>query len=547
MDLQKKEYVIDLIKKSLSLGIDEKDIVDTLVDANLTKSDAEKLISEAKQKITEKKDEPIVKEKVSDSKKVFDENTSKLSIGDQITMQLGLEVKEKKYDDEKIIKKQIEKDDSIKMNDDKIGESSKKPSDDGKKSIFSRFKKNNESEKVVVNNPIPKKIDFLNRTDVSQNKVENNLSKNDLPQSNLPKTELTKNDFLKEHFSNSGDNSKNINQNFSQKDFVISENKNDFKKNSFNENSINSEQKTVQGKSIEDLWKKGIVVAVNSRLNEMKKIRDDIDKVVSLKVDDAVKKETGKFKILLESQKDLIISSNKDELEQKQKEISFIIDSKLAEIRKESQQLNKSIEQINKSKIQQEELIVEINKTLEGAKKTKSQLLIEMNSELIKSKSQAQEFIDNAKTNMEELDSRINKTLEFEKNIAEGMLQEAEQKIENLTIQKADDLLEELELKLNNLKSIEKNIDLESIEQKIKILDQFKKEFLNNMEENIEKINKAIKKLNDQNDLISREIDEKVIIIDAKIEELTKFEKNLANNIEKIFLQKKEKNSKKNN
>ncbi|MDD4251099.1 MAG: hypothetical protein PHX27_02815, partial [Candidatus ainarchaeum sp.] len=310
-------------------------------------------------------------------------------------------------------------------------------------------------------------------------------------------------------------------------------NNSEFSKTNSNERNSND--------SIEELWKKGIVVAVNSRLDEMKKIKNDIDGLIALKVEDAVKKETGKFKILLESQKDLMMASNREALNQKQREISFIIDSKIAEIKKESTNLNNIIFQIESSKQQQQEMLIEIKKNLDDAKKTKAQLIIEVNSELIKSKSQAQKFIDDAKTQLESLDNRINKTLEFEKNIAQGLLHEAEIKIENLAIQKADELLEELELKLNKLKSIEKDINLDGLGQKIKILDQFKKEFLNNMDDNLQKINQAIEKINIQNELVSKEIGEKTIIIDAKIDELTKFEKSIANYFEKEFSNKKTK------
>jgi hypothetical protein len=502
MDDTKKEYVIDLIKKSLSLGIEESDIINTLIDANLEKVDAEKLILEAKKSLKNLESNNSNKEKIpSSSKKIFDDNVSKLSIGDQITKQLGLEIKEKKYDDrnnsDKTQNVDGEKDKSNIKQESSMNKNDSKESD-SKQGLFSMFRKN-KSGKIEFNDEQEEK-QLENSEKENQNK---NLGEQDKTQKAIDsKTKIDKNE------SNA----------------LVSEEK----------------SKNIGNKSVNDLWEKGIVVAINTKLDEIKKIRDNIDFIINTKVDSAVKKETNKFKILLESQKDLIISSNKDALEQKQKEITFIIDSKLSEIKKESKELNVMIDQIKESKKSQGDLIGQIKNVLDDAKKTKSQLLVEMNSELIKSKSQAQEFVDNAKSQMYELDSRINKTLEFEKNIAQGMLQEAEQKIEKLTLQKADDLLDELELKLNNLKSVEKNINLEGLGQKIRVLDQFKREFLNNMEENISKMNLAIKNLNEQNIKVSKEIEEKNIVIDAKLDELTKFEKTLADNLEKIISNKKD-------
>jgi len=133
---------------------------------------------------------------------------------------------------------------------------------------------------------------------------------------------------------------------------------------------------------------------------------------------------------------------------------------------------------------------------------------------------------------LQEMDERINKTLELEKNIAEGMMAKAEQKIEQMTLEKANELVDELQIELNKIKSIEKEVSIESLDDKIKMLNQFKSEFLNSMQQNITKINSAIDRLNEKNATVEKELKGRMLIFDAKIEELTKFEKEFGETME---------------
>jgi len=284
----------------------------------------------------------------------------------------------------------------------------------------------------------------------------------------------------------------------------------------------------------EELWKKGIVVAVNAKLAEMKNLKDNIDSELEEKIDEAIRKELYQFRVLLDSQKELIISTNKDALEQKQKEVGFIIDAKIAELKQYNKQLSDNLNSLDQSKRQQEMALQQINSALDDARKAKAQLIVETNSELIKSKSQAQAFIDSASAHLNQLDERINKTLELEKNIAEGMLAQAEQKIETLTIQRADELITNLQIELNKIQAVSKKISPEMLEQKIAVLDEFKKQFLSSMQESLTQINSAIDELNKKSILADQAIAEKTLAIDAKLEELTKFEKKFLDKLEKL-------------
>jgi len=317
----------------------------------------------------------------------------------------------------------------------------------------------------------------------------------------------------------------NLNQNFSNQNNLNSVNSNFSSQSSIPLKKYSPSISLDSSPDFEELWKKGIVVAVNAKLSEMKQLKSDVDLEISQKVDEALRKELYQFKVLADSQKDLLISSNKEALDQKQKEITFIIDAKIAELKQYNKQLTETLKIIEESKKQQQISFNEITLALNEAKKTKSQLIVEVNSEMIKTKSQAQSFIDSASIQIQQMDERVNKTLELEKNIAEGMLAQAEQKIEQLAISRADELISKMEVELNKLQSINKKISPELLDQKIQTIEKFKQEFINNMQTNLAQINVAIEELNRKNEFAQNTLEEKTLAIDAKMEELTRFEK----------------------
>jgi hypothetical protein len=301
---------------------------------------------------------------------------------------------------------------------------------------------------------------------------------------------------------------------------------------------INSVVSSSNDIGMDDLWRKGIVASINVKLSEMKKLKEEIDSIIQDKIDVAVKKETSQFKLILDSQKDLIISSNKAALEQKQKEVTMIIDAKINEIKDRSASLSNLVAQIELRGKEQAEVSKQISLTLEDARRTKTQMIMELNSELLKTKGSAQAFISTANNHMKEIDERIEKTLELEKNIAEGLLNQAEQKIEALAIQRADELISDLTVELNRLKTVEKDLNLSAMEEKLKLLDEFKTQFLDSVNGGLQKINASIATLNSTNALVEQQVQEKTLIIEAKIEELTNFEKQFTERMEKLISKK---------
>ena len=524
--MDKRETVIEYIKKILALGGSDSEVADALYDVGISKDDAMELIKQAKgiaQAPSQSASPSTASGPQEKTASALDDSADDLSMNDQIVQQIPIAKSQNPSGAKNQQSSQTTAADKL-MN--SIAQTSDEDEEEELDEIQASMDKETEPE---VATDVDAEIEKL------QKKVNASQSQKIIPQNPLAPAQ---NALAKKVSSFSVSPVQNIPSDNSADDIepdLFSEAPAEvIPKMNFNLSAQKKPSVSLDSSpDFEELWKKGIVVAVNAKLAEMKRLKDDIDAQIREKVDEAVRKELYQYKVLIDSQKELLISSNKEALEQKQKEIVFIIDSKIAELKQYNKQLSDNLASIEASRKQQEASMQQIAQALEDAKRSKSQMVIELNSEMIKSKSQAQAFLDQSSIHLSQIDERVNKALELEKNIAEGMLSQAEQKIEQLTIQRADELIAQLQVELNRMQSISKKLSPEMLEQKIQVLDEFKKQFLTSMQQNLAQINSAIEQLNQKNISADQALSEKTLAIDAKLEELTKFEKQFTESLEK--------------
>lgn len=587
--MDKRQLVIESIQKLVSLNVSDSEIMDNLSDVGLTKEEASELIKEAKgiksgSQIEENSVEKVIEKNEvqpkSSSKEVFDDTVKKLSMDDQVISQIPFVKKSSNNDSKKegslnenhsdeiinavskpvVNEKKISGDKIIK-NDSKVSDVNSNKGDSKVSGVGDSVEVNKDDFKVsnvnvsnadsgVEVNKDNSKVSEVN-TAVKGDKINNKFDLGSAVKEKFFKNSSSSTNVKKEDFVSQEKSEKEIDSN---KNFIIKtnnfadKNKDVFDGNySKNFESVNKMNLSLEkndsfnddllksSPDFEELWKKGIVVAVNTKLAEMKQLKEDIDLRINQSVDEAMRKELYQLRVLMDSQKELLISSNKEALDQKQKEITFIIDSKIVELKQYNKNLLDTLKLMEELKKQQQSSVDEIKVALEEAKKIKAQLLIEVNSELIKTKSQAQAFLDSAANQLNQMDERVNKTLELERNIAEGMFSQAEQKIEQITITRADELIEKMEVELNKLQATSKRISPDILDDKIRTLEKFRVDFIENMQKSLFQINSSIDELNKKNELAQKTLEEKTLAIDAKMEELTKFEKQFTQIIEKVL------------
>ncbi|MDD5163681.1 MAG: hypothetical protein PHD95_05760 [Candidatus ainarchaeum sp.] len=201
----------------------------------------------------------------------------------------------------------------------------------------------------------------------------------------------------------------------------------------------------------EKLWEKGILTIVNQRLQEMKGIQGEIESELGKRASEIAKKEIDKVNVLFESQRDLAVETMNAKLGQKTKEIDKMLDAKVLELKEISKSVKGDISKLEKLQQSQKEGLEQINERLAGLDEAKKTLIVEMNSDLIKSKSEIEEFLSSSSKKVQEIEARVNETLELESNIVDSLVKETEAKLassqsgrENASAKKFEEALDAL-------------------------------------------------------------------------------------------------------
>ena len=307
-------------------------------------------------------------------------------------------------------------------------------------------------------------------------------------------------------------------------------------------------ERIIETVDLNKLWEKGILAAVNQRLGEMKRLKQQIDGILDEKVDAATKRELDKTRVLFDSQRALLISKVDAELESKADQLGAMIEIKLREMKDNSGRIDSVLQDLKAERQKIAQASQQFSQAMAELQKTKSTLIAEMNSELIQLKSEAEQFLDSAKGNVQEMDDRVNKTLQLESEIVDGLAKDAESRIlgkiesgeyGSKGIRKA---LQDLEAskaefqgmmgeKLAQVGKITATAGKQSgvnFKQQLAELEEFKKEFIKVMQAHVQQFNKAIRQLNEAGGKEEEQINLRIQKIDKKIAELDVFEKNFS-------------------
>lgn len=292
----------------------------------------------------------------------------------------------------------------------------------------------------------------------------------------------------------------------------------------------------VEDIKVSRLWEKGILGTVNQRLSEMKALKKGIDAKLDEKVAQATKKELEKIRVLFDSQRSLLVSKVDAELESKAKEFAQMIEAKLQEMRKISEDVEGRLASLDDREKKSVAASQALSIKLSELEKAKESLLSSFNSEMIESRSETKKLVEEMNQKLASMDERINKTLQLENQIVEGLVSEAEQRIEQMISEKEQGLSaqeEKLEKHMQERlqEAIPSEFTPEQLRQQMKELEEFKQQFVAAIKENAEGFNKGVRRLNAQAEAIQKQFTARAEKIDKKIEELDRFEKNFAKEI----------------
>lgn len=329
-------------------------------------------------------------------------------------------------------------------------------------------------------------------------------------------------------------------------------------------------EKPIERVSSQDVWMKGIITTINSKLGEIEKIQNEIESIVDERIEKAMKKEREKIKVLMESKQQLLSST---------------IDSKLNDTIKS---LNEKLQKTESGKKLSEETLNQINSKIEEMNKLKARFLEQTVSDSSKQQGDVKKFVETSRKEIQEMQDRLDQALELMTKLTEGLVESSEQKFNELWSQKEKETDRMLEKKLANISISQKPADTTAVEQKIKSINEkslkemeikmdelkvsvlediekaksadsitkqvdeklselegFKKQFLNVIERNTASTQKARDEMFSQLEETKKQLQSKAKTVDDKMAELDAFEENFAKEMGLMVDKVKEKKAKK--
>ena len=226
-------------------------------------------------------------------------------------------------------------------------------------------------------------------------------------------------------------------------------------------------QKTV---NLNKLWEKGILTTVDQKLGEMERLKKTLDDVIDRKISDASKKDVGRLTVLFESKASLLSAKVDAQLEAKSAELTKTIDVKVKELKDINSSIKANLAELEKKRLEHEGAMKDFEGKIEALENAKKTIMSEATAELIKSKSEMQDFLDNSREKMQEIDERVSRTLELESKIAEGLLKDAEAKIDEMALAKSDELAQRVEKELKSVSALKAEVDPDKIRAELDMI-----------------------------------------------------------------------------
>ncbi len=239
---------------------------------------------------------------------------------------------------------------------------------------------------------------------------------------------------------------------------------------------------TVSRANLSELWEKGILQTVTDKLQEMKRLHDEIEKAIDSKVEKSVDKEIQKMDALFKSQQTLQLAKMNAALEAKTKEVTSLIDLRIVELKKMKEE-KKAAETVLAAKQDLSKQTFErLSQELSSVQKERNASLQEFNSELIKAKSKFEELVEDARQKLTGLEERATQTLELETSIIDGMVKDAQNRIDRLTIEKMDGLAKDVQQALTEFEAIKAGFDFQKAEQQLQRFEATRQKIENQIE-----------------------------------------------------------------
>ncbi|MBN2127729.1 MAG: hypothetical protein JW703_05085, partial [Candidatus Diapherotrites archaeon] len=239
-----------------------------------------------------------------------------------------------------------------------------------------------------------------------------------------------------------------------------------------------------EDKSLTELWEKGIMATVDSKLEEMRRLKENIDAKIDSKINERIDSSIKRVNVLFESQKTLILSKTDSELNRKSEEITTLINSRINELKDLNREVKQSMQEFNKMNSLLENSMRLMESKSNEMDDLRSRLISEMNSELIQSKSKIESQLTEMNQRRKEIDSRIKRTLDLEQKLVEGLMDDAKNKIDKMAEEREQETISLINSRMKELESMQKRFNPDELNVRMNELKRISSELENKARSN---------------------------------------------------------------
>ncbi len=218
---------------------------------------------------------------------------------------------------------------------------------------------------------------------------------------------------------------------------------------------------------VSELWEKGILATVDAKLNEMKRIRADLDSVIGARVQEKIQLESRKIETVLESQRSLFYGKIDAHLDARAEELGQVLGARAKSLEDLNAKVQDSLRKMQGENKFKAELLNTLNDKLTGLDTVKSQMISETNTSLIGMESKFAEFMGESEGKRGEYEARLNSALELQSKITEGLTEDLRQKIDSLKFEKEEQLTQRLQAKMGELDRLISQVDSKGVSEKL--------------------------------------------------------------------------------
>lgn len=217
--------------------------------------------------------------------------------------------------------------------------------------------------------------------------------------------------------------------------------------------SSSGAQSTASSLGASELWQKAILATVNQKLDEMIKIRAELDALIDQRVAASNEREMAKFRVLLESQRSLLLSRVDGVLDSKSKDLVDLINARVKELSASNAEVNTSIAAFRQERDTQRQFVSDFKRELSSLSETKQQLLAELHKELDALRAQNAEMERQSQERMDGYAAQVQRLLELQSKASEGLVSDASKKIRGFSDQRYEELDSKLSARFEQLSS----------------------------------------------------------------------------------------------